>query len=74
MPDPKDNAKASGDTHPPEAEDTSRQRPQGQPGTEGARGKDATLGRELENEARAGKGENQAGFLKEKDGEAGRNS
>ena len=72
MPDPKDNAKASGDVHPPEVEDTSRQRPRGAPDTEGASGsdRDTPLGRELENEARPGKGENQAGFLKDKDGEA----
>ena len=55
MPDPKDNAKAGGNVHPPEKEETPQQR-------------------ELEDEARPGKGENQAGFLKEKDGEAGRNT
>jgi len=75
MPDPRDNAKASGASHAPGAEDTSLQRPQGRPDAEGARGQqDGTLGRDLEDEGRAGKGENQAGYLKDKDGEAGRNS
>jgi hypothetical protein len=77
MPDPKDNAKASGDVHPPEAEDVAQQRPRGHPDTEGAHGsggRDNTPGREREDEARPGKGENQAGFLKDKDGEAGRNT
>ena len=76
MPDPKDDAKASGDIHPPEAEDKGLQRPQGQPDAEGARGgpKDGALGRDLQDEGRAGKGENQAGYLKDKDGDAGRNT
>jgi hypothetical protein len=77
MPDPKDNAKATGDLHPPETEDAARQRPRGQPAAEGAAGspaKGGSLERELENEGRAGQGENQAGFLKDKDGQPGRNT
>jgi hypothetical protein len=77
MPDAKDNAKASGDVHPPDVEDTSLQRPRGARGSDDARGsgrEDAGLGGQLEDEGRPGKGENQAGFLKEKDGEAGRNT
>lgn len=69
MPDPKDNAKATGDVHPPELEDAANERPRGKPATEGAFGSDeeAPLARELENEGRAGKGENQAGYLKDKE-------
>jgi hypothetical protein len=69
MPDPKDNAKASGDVHPPELEEAARERPRGQPDTEGAFGsdKETPLARELDSEGRAGKGENQAGYLKDKD-------
>ena len=76
MPDPQDNAKATGDVHPPEVEERARQRPRGRPGTEGAHGgaTGGSLERELEDEGRAGQGENQAGFLKHKDGEAGRNT
>ena len=70
MPDAKDNAKLTGDTHPPEAEDGGQARPRGRPDTEGAHGgpEDSTLSRDLENEGRAGKGVNQAGYLKDKDG------
>lgn len=53
MPDPKDNAKGEVEFHPPEPEQ--RTPPEG------------SLGRELEDEGRAGKGINQAGFVKEKD-------
>jgi hypothetical protein len=64
MPNAKDNAKLSGDVHPPEVEDA--------PGSAGdpLSGDDdasAPAGRGLEDEARPGKGENQAGFLKDKD-------
>ena len=72
MPDPKDNAKASGDIHPPETEDLSRQRPRAQPGTEDTEG--GTARGDLEDEGRPGKGENQAGYLKDKDGQGGRNT
>jgi hypothetical protein len=73
MPDPKDNAKLTGDTHPPEVEDVAQERPRGHPQTEGAHGRegDSPLARELEDEARAGKGENQAGYLKDTDSGAG---
>jgi hypothetical protein len=69
MPDPKDNAKASGDVHPPETEEVAQQRPRGHPDTEGARGKagQGGLERDLQDEGRPGKGENQAGFLKDKE-------
>jgi hypothetical protein len=69
MPDAKDNAKASGDVHPPELETPAQERPRGQPDQQGAFGsdKEAPLARELEDEGRAGKGENQAGYLTEKD-------
>jgi hypothetical protein len=62
MPDPKDNAKLSGDTHPPEVEEN-------QPHAEGTQGTpdDGSLSRDLENEGKAGKGINQAGYLKDKD-------
>jgi hypothetical protein len=75
MPDPKENAKLTGDTHPPEVEDLAgERRPQGRPETEGAHGepKDDSLSRDLENEGRAGKGINQAGYLKDKDGGVGK--
>jgi hypothetical protein len=59
MPDPKDNAKLTGDTHPPELEDT---------GPAAARG-------EEEDEATPGRGENQAGYVKDRDlGPGGKDS
>ena len=63
MPDAKNNAKATGDTHLPEIEE------KGAPQAGGASGgpPDGDLGRDLENEGRPGKGENQAGFLKDRD-------
>ena len=69
MPDPKDNAKLSGDTHPPEVEGARGGSPQGRPDAQGAEGTppDASLSRDVENEGRAGKGINQAGDLKDKD-------
>lgn len=68
MPDPKDNAKLSGDMHPPEVEDAGGSE-QGRPDAQGAHGTppDKSLSRDLENEGRAGKGINQAGYLKDKD-------
>ena len=68
MPDAKDNAKLSGDVHPPEVEDAAGSR-QGRPLAEGSDGSapDSSLSRDLENEGRAGKGVNQAGYLKDKD-------
>ncbi|MDB5956633.1 hypothetical protein [Ramlibacter sp.] len=69
MPDAKDNAKLTGDTHPPEVEDLDDGSPEGQARTEGADGApaDSSLSRDVQNEGRAGKGVNQAGFLKDKD-------
>ena len=69
MPDAKDNAKATGDTHPPEVEDRDDGSGQGQSRPEGATGgpPDSSLSRDVENEGRAGKGINQAGYLKDKD-------
>lgn len=57
MPGPKRNAKLTGDTHPPELDDGAL------PPAE----EDGGLARTLEDEAKPGKGENAAGFLKEKD-------
>ena len=51
MPDPKNNARLTGDTHPAELDDT---------GPAGAEG-------EAEDEATPGRGENQAGFVKDRD-------
>lgn len=69
MPDPKDNAKATGDVHPPEVEDRAAGGRTGRPAAEGADGEaaDDTLSRDLQDEARAGKSINQAGYLKDKD-------
>jgi len=63
MPDAKNNAKATGDTHLPEIEE------KGAPRAGGATGgpPDRDLGQDLEHEGHAGLGENQAGFLKDKD-------
>ncbi len=74
MPDAKDNAKMTGDTHPPEVEDIAQERPRGQPDTEGAHAGpgDSTLSRDLQDEGKTGKGVNQAGYLKDKDGDMGR--
>ena len=69
MPDAKDNAKASGDVHPPEVEDRRGGSDAGRPEAEGSDDTppDGSLGRELQDEGRAGKGINQAGYLKDKD-------
>jgi hypothetical protein len=69
MPDPKDNAKATGDIHPPEVEEAGGGSQRGRPRAAGADGAppDSDLSRDLENEGRAGKGVNQAGYLKDKD-------
>jgi hypothetical protein len=66
MPDAKNNAKLTGDTHPPEVEEIAGQ--EGGPQAEGAHGApvDSSLSRDVENEGRAGK-VNQAGYLKDKD-------
>jgi hypothetical protein len=69
MPDAKNNAKLTGDTHPPEVEDTVPGLPEDMPEAMGADGTPRDRGQDsaLENEAHPGKGENQAGFLKDKD-------
>jgi hypothetical protein len=67
MPDAKDNAKQTGDTHPPEVEDRPGS-PQGRPLAQGTEEtSDTSLGRDLDDEGRAGKGINQAGYLKDKE-------
>ncbi|QJW84538.1 hypothetical protein HK414_15130 [Ramlibacter terrae] len=63
MPDAKNNAKATGDTHLPEIEERGRPVPAAPAGSAGHR-----PGPRPENEGRAGKGVNQAGYLKDKDG------
>jgi hypothetical protein len=75
MPDPKDNAKLTRDTHPPEVEDLPRDTPQVVTGgldVNGRPGDERGLARDLEQEGRPGKGENQAGFIKDKDTPPGR--
>ena len=70
MPDAKDNAKASGDVQPPDVEDgVDRSTPAGRPRAEGSDDTppDGSLSRDLQDEGKAGKGINQAGYLKEKD-------
>ena len=69
MPDAKDNAKLTGDTHPPELEDRSRRTSQGRPKAfdADATPADQELSRDLENESRAGQGVNPAGDLKDND-------
>lgn len=51
MPNAKDNAKGTGDVHPPDVEDRD----------------ETPLAEDLQDEARPGEGINQAGFLKDKD-------
>lgn len=62
MPDPKDDARASGDIRAPEVEERGSTRPASRPEAEAA-----DDDRTLADEARPGKGENQAGFLKDDD-------
>ena len=66
MPDPKDNAKMTGDTHPPEVEDTVPGLPDDAPrGTDGsapARGQSSNT-----DAGRPGRDENAAGFVKDDD-------
>jgi hypothetical protein len=65
MPDPKDNAKASGDVHLPEVEDQGRRSSGGRPVAEDV--DPAAAERSQQDESRPGKGENQAGYLKDKE-------
>jgi len=69
MPSHRDRVKVSGDVHPPEIEDDAIGSISGQPMAEGAEDgvPDSSLSRDVENEGRAGKSVNQAGFLKDKD-------
>jgi len=64
MPNPRDNAKASGDVHAPDVEDLGRRSRDGRPVAEDS---DPAPDGDLQDEARPGKGENQAGFLKDKE-------
>jgi hypothetical protein len=68
MPDAKNNAKASGDVHPPEVEDAVGS-PAGRPVAEGAEGgpPDQDFSRDVHDEGRVGKRVEQAGILKDKD-------
>jgi hypothetical protein len=68
MPDAKDNAKASGDVHPPEIEDAVGS-PAGRPVAEGAKGgpPDSSFSRDVHDEGRVGKPVGQDGVLKDKD-------
>jgi hypothetical protein len=68
MPDPKDNAKATGDLHPPEIEDDAGSL-LGRPDAGGAEDgpPDSALSRDVGNDGRSGKSVNQAGVLKDKD-------
>lgn len=74
MPDAKNNAKLTGDTHPPEVEDMARGSSEDRAEADDASGgpADSSLGRDIENEGRAGKGINQAGYLKDKEGGVGK--
>lgn len=68
MADPKNNAKARGDTHPPEVE-SEQPMQQGSADALGADGTPSDRGRATESglEGKPGRGINQAGFLKDKD-------
>lgn len=71
MPDAKNNAKLTGDTHPPEVEDLGRARRAGQPragGTDGTPTDDA-LTRDTKTEHRPRKKAKQAGHRKDKGGD-----
>jgi len=68
MPDAKNNAKLTGDTHPPEVEGPFGPFTRGRPKALGARATPASedLSPDLENEGRAGKGVDQADDLRDK--------
>lgn len=72
MPGARSPVKSTGDIHPPEVEDTVPGRPDDadpdDTPRESDRGRAGDLARETEDEARPGQGENQAGFLKDRDG------
>jgi hypothetical protein len=68
MPDPKNNAKATGDTHPPELEDIPPGRPSGIANVPGASGApDDAHSHDVGQRARTGKPVEQAGYGKDKD-------
>jgi hypothetical protein len=72
MPNAKDNAKLTGDLHPPEVGDDDGGAGAGAeeaPVAQGSRDApaDESLRRDLQDEGRPGKGINQAGYLKDKD-------
>ncbi|HEY8356247.1 MAG TPA: hypothetical protein VIL30_02200 [Ramlibacter sp.] len=69
MPGPKNNAKATGDTHLPDIEDEDGA-PASAANTAGPA--DTALARDLADEGRPGQGINQAGFLKDQDGAVGK--
>lgn len=68
MPDPKDNAKATGDTHPPEVESELPMQ-EGSNDALGADGTPSDRGRRTESgaEGKPGRGVKEAGLLKDKD-------
>lgn len=68
MPDPKNNAKATGDTHPPELEDIPPGKPSGTANVPGASGTpDDRHSHDLGPEARKGKPVEEAGYVRDKD-------
>ena len=64
MPHPDGRTKASGDVHAPDGEERARRNREGGPVADDS---DRPLDEALQDEARPGKGENQAGFLKDKE-------
>ena len=60
MPNPTDNVKGTGDVHQPDLDDKARSSSSGRPVAEDA-------DEAQRDEGRAGQGENQAGFLKDKE-------
>lgn len=72
MPGARSPVKSTGDIHPPEVENTVPGLPEDLDADDtprdADRGRASELARDTENEARPGKGENQAGFLKDRDG------
>jgi hypothetical protein len=74
MPDAKNNAKASGDVHPPDVEDMDLGSPGGRPNAEGADDgvADSSADRDGQGAGRKGKRPGEAGDLKDQDGGMGR--
>jgi hypothetical protein len=69
MPDPKNNAKLTGDTHPPEVEDLLGRSPEDRPEAAGAHSTppDDAFSRDVHDAGREGKKVEQAGSAKDKD-------